>query len=391
MRAEATTWHPGRGWSAPGLPDLDSDRSLVAAFGDARLRDFPEPLHELRDAYPRAAVLGCSTAGQIAGDTLSDGTVSVATASFDDVDLRVATAPVEDSGGSAEAGRELAAALADVGLRHVLVLSDGVVVNGSELVRGMTGNLPEGVAVTGGLAGDGDRFSRTWILADDGPRERQVRVVGLYGDALRVGYGSLGGWDIFGPERLITRSDGNMLYEIDGKPALSLYKEYLGDRADGLPATALLFPLAIRPARGGNQVVRTVLGVDEDDDAMRFAGDVPEGWTGQLMRANFDRLVDGASHAATDAAAMSDGTERGTIGVEGDELAGDTLAIAISCVGRRLVLGERTEEELEATLEMLPDGVTLAGFYSYGEIAPHAAGTCDLHNQTMTITTIGEV
>ncbi|MCZ7530506.1 MAG: FIST C-terminal domain-containing protein [Acidimicrobiia bacterium] len=387
MRAEATTWFPGQGWTAPGLPDLDSESSLVVAFGDARLRDFREPLDELRDAYPRSAVLGCSTAGQIAGDTLSDGTVSVAVARFDDVGVRVATAPVEDSNASAVAGRRLAVALEDSDLRHVLVLSDGVVVNGSELVRGMTEHLPEGVAVTGGLAGDGDRFSRTWVLSDDGPRGQQVRAVGLYGDALRVGYGSLGGWDIFGPERLITRSDGNMLYEIDGKPALSLYKDYLGDRAEGLPATALLFPLAIRPARGGDQVVRTVLGVDEEHDAMRFAGDVPEGWTAQLMRANFDRLVDGASHAAANAATMSDGA----VDLTGSDIVGDTLAIAISCVGRRLVLGERTEEELEATLEMLPDGVTLAGFYSYGEIAPHAAGTCDLHNQTMTITTIGEV
>jgi hypothetical protein len=72
------------------------------------------------------------------------------------------------------------------------------------------------------------------------------------------------------------------------------------------------------------------------------------------------------------------------------DVSGPQLAVAISCVGRRLVLGERTEEEIEATLEALAPGAELVGFYSYGEIGPHAEGFCDLHNQTMTVTTIGE-
>jgi hypothetical protein len=59
-------------------------------------------------------------------------------------------------------------------------------------------------------------------------------------------------------------------------------------------------------------------------------------------------------------------------------------------VGRRLVLGSRTEEEIEATLEVLPKGTQQIGFYSYGEISPYTAGTCDLHNQTMTLTTLSE-
>ncbi|MEZ5170312.1 MAG: FIST N-terminal domain-containing protein [Acidimicrobiia bacterium] len=384
MQASATTWSPGTGWDDPGLFDLDAARTLVVAFGDARLRDFSEPLDQLREAFTRSSLLGCSTAGQISGDTLSDATVSVAVAHFDDVDLRTAAAPVTTSADSVVAGRRIASELLDGGLRHVFVLSDGVLVNGSELVRGLTEVLPDDVAVTGGLAGDGERFGETWILDENGLEPGLVRAVGLYGDALCVGYGSLGGWDIFGPERLITRAEGNVLFEIDGRPALSLYKEYLGDKASGLPATALLFPLAIRPERGGDQVVRTVLGVDEATDSMRFAGDVPAGWTAQLMMANFDRLVDGALAAAGSAAEMATRHTRPAAAP------GDTLALAISCVGRRLVLGERTEEELEATLGVLPDGTVLAGFYSYGEIAPQAGGTCDLHNQTMTLTTLGE-
>ena len=189
---------------------------------------------------------------------------------------------------------------------------------------------------------------------------------------------SKGGWDRFGPERTVTRSEGNVLFELDGKPALDLYKTYLGERASGLPATALLFPLALR-ARAGEEksLVRTILAVDESARSLTFAGDVPQGSLAQLMRANFDRLVDGAEGAAL--------MTRGRCGK-----GRSTLAVAISCVGRRLVLGERTEEELEAVGDVLPEGARVLGFYSYGEISPFATGRCDLHNQTMTLTTLQE-
>jgi hypothetical protein len=204
-------------------------------------------------------------------------------------------------------------------------------------------------------------------------QERAVGAVGLYGDPLEIGHGSRGGWDIFGPERRVTRSEANVLYELDGRPALELYKRYLGERATGLPATALLFPLSLKGDKDAD-LVRTVLSVDEDAQSMTFAGDLPEGSTVQLMRANFDRLIDAASGAARDT-----------------ECTGPTLSVAISCVGRRLILGERTEEELEATLDGLPTGSRQVGFYSYGEISPLVgAGNCALHNQTMTLTTIRE-
>jgi hypothetical protein len=178
---------------------------------------------------------------------------------------------------------------------------------------------------------------------------------------------------------VITRSEGNVLFELDGRPALDLYKQYLGERADELPAAALLFPLSLRREDDAERVVRTILSIDEEQQSMTFAGDMPEGAFAQLMRANFDRLVDGAADASCDA--------RTSLG----QAAGQIMSIAISCVGRRLVLGERAEEEVEATLEALPERTSQIGFYSYGELSPHASGPCQLHNQTMTLTTICEL
>jgi hypothetical protein len=245
-------------------------------------------------------------------------------------------------------------------------------------VSGVTKHLPEGVTLTGGLAGDGTRMSETLVFRDNLPETNIIAALGLYGRRLKVGFGSLGGWDSFGPERLVTKSKGNVLYELDGQPALDLYKKYLGEEAKGLPATGLLFPLSVRARPGETPVVRSFLSIDEAAQSLAFAGDVPEGAYARLMKANFDRLIDGATGAAQ--------TTHQAIGS-----ATPDLAILISCVGRKLVLKQRIEEEVEAVRDVLGASAVLAGFYSYGEISPFTPGArCELHNQTMTITTLSE-
>lgn len=378
MQLSTFSFHAASGWSLPAFPPLDSDRTLVMVYAASEYIDNSQPIYDLCCAYPRSRVIGCSTAGEIIGPAVNDSSLTVAVIRFEHSDVSVISTQIRQAAESHEAGAQLASKLKRDDLRSVFVLSDGLHVNGSELVKGLASALPSGVTVTGGLAADGDRFQRTWVIREGKPESGAITAVGLYGDRLRVTHGSRGGWDSFGPERRITRSNGNILYELDGKPALALYKEYLGERASGLPATGLLFPLSIRKEAGETrQVVRTILGIDEANQALIFAGDVPKGYLAQLMRANFDRLLNGASLAADQA--------KGD-----DEANGPVLAIAISCVGRRLVLGERIEEETESTLESLPPATQQIGFYSYGEISPYTNGNCDLHNQTMTLTTFSE-
>ncbi|HNL88263.1 MAG: FIST C-terminal domain-containing protein [Nitrospira sp.] len=381
MHVATTCLKTGQSGIPAELTALDSETSLLLLFGDSRLIDRPALIQQVLDACPRSHVMGCSTAGEIHGCEISDDSLVVAAARFDHTALRTAQATVQAPTDSYTAGRTIAEQLTHSSLRGVFVLSDGLNVNGSELVKGLNDTLGEAVVVTGGLAGDGTDFKRTWVIKDRMPIGGYVTAIGFYGDHVKLGHGSKGGWDKFGPERLVTKSKGNILYELDGRPALQLYKEYLGDRAAGLPATGLLFPLAIRSSNtDGKALVRTILAVDEAAQSMTFAGDMPEGVLAQLMRANFDRLVQGASDAATLAVNSRDHTSSPS----------PTLSIAISCVGRRLVLGERTEEEIEATLDILPKGSSQVGFYSYGEISPYKSGACDLHNQTMTLTTIAE-
>jgi hypothetical protein len=239
--------------------------------------------------------------------------------------------------------------------------------------------VSEGVSITGGLSGDSTDFAETWVVSDDGAGPQRIAAVGLYGDQLRVGYASMGGWEPFGPVRTITRAEGNILYELDGRSALELYKAYLGDHAAQLPAAGLLFPIVVTAAEGGEGVVRTVLSVNEQDGSMTFAGDIPQGGTAQLMKTNVDDLVDGATAAAeTSLSGLGD--------------ARPDLALLVSCVGRKLVMKQRIEEEVEAIRDVFGADAKIAGFYSYGELCPfRQGGDCRLHNQTMTITAFAEV
>jgi hypothetical protein len=377
MKIEQRYWTESEGWRQEGEGRVGEAAQWVLVFGASDCLARRELLDAIRAAFPRALITGCSTSGEICGTRVRDDSLAVTAVQFEDTRLELVVTALDGSG-SYGAGKTLANSLDTGGLRHVLVLSDGLQVNGSELVKGLRDHLPAGVAATGGLAGDGSRFQNTLVWAGDEPAPGRIAALGFYGERIRVGYGSLGGWDSFGPERLITRSSGNVLYELDGQSALALYKTYLGEHAAGLPSTALLFPLALRLDGGEYSVVRTVLAVNEADNSMTFAGDLPEGAYARLMKANFDRLIDGASDAAR--------TGYATLGSTSPE-----LAVLISCVGRKLVLRQRIEEEVEGVREVLGARAALTGFYSYGEICPHDAIThCELHNQTMTITTFSE-
>jgi hypothetical protein len=381
MQAHQLSWTETSGWR--GGNGHGGSENLVLFFGARHVLACGARYRELRTMFPNAHILGCSTGGQIVNDDVTDDEIAVATLRFDATRLRLAceaAAAPEDSRSCGEAiGRSLAAD----DLVGIFVLSDGLNVNGSELVAGMTSVVEPRVSVTGGLAGDGAKFQETLVGADCEPRKQTVAAIGFYGPSIRIGHGSAGGWDEFGPRRRISRSRGNVLFELDGEPALDLYERYLGeDDVKGLPGTALLFPLRIRnPGRPDHDIVRTILAVDQKARSMTFAGDVPEGWVAQLMRGNFDRLAAGAAKAARQAVARNPETR-----------SGDQVAVLVSCIGRRLLMGQHTIDEVEAANAELGADVSRLGFYSYGEISPHSAsGVCELHNQTMTVTTISEV
>jgi hypothetical protein len=355
-----------------------SDANLVLFFGDRDALEQGHHYEDLRGTFPKADIAGCSTSGQILSGVVSDGDAVALAVKFADTRIKLACCKLASFEDSASSGEVLGRDLAAPDLKAIFVLSDGIGVNASALIEGLTGAIGPSVPVMGGLAGDAARFERTLVAGNARPAPQKVVAIGFYGERLLVGHGSDGGWKVFGPPRRITRSINNILYELDNEPALDLYKRYLGEEASQLPGSALLFPLKVRdPMNPEHDVVRTIVGINETDRSLVFAGNVPTNYEAQLMRGTHYNLVEGAGNAALEAAHNTAGHDR--------------FAVLVSCVGRKLLMGQRTAEETEAVLDRIGGAMSQIGFYSYGEISPHSAtGMCELHNQTMTITTFAE-
>jgi len=379
VRASQLHWTEPAGWNNQHAPTQPVD--LVLYFGTRQALACGARYRELRAMFPRAHLLGCSTGGQIRGTDVSDDEIAAVALQFDATRVKLVAHGVDDIGRSRACGEDIGRSLIADDLAGIFILSDGLKVNGARLVAGVASIIGDDIPLTGGLAGDGAAFTETLVGADGAPQPGMVGAVGFYGKAVRIGHGSAGGWDPFGPRRRVTHAQGNILFALDGQPALDLYERYLGEEdIKGLPGTALLFPLIIQdPERPEHEVVRTIVGINRDDRSLIFAGDVPEGWMARLMRGNFDNLAAGAAEAARQADAGL-----------GTDFSGDAVSVIVSCIGRRLLLGQRVTDEVEAAVNELR-AKTHLGFFSYGEISPHAvSGCCELHNQTMTVTALSE-
>lgn len=380
MILEQLSWTPSHKWQTKLSQTTDNfNPQLVFVFGSRKVLSDIELVKELQVRYPLSQLIGCSTSGEIVGTEVNDDSLAVTAVFFEKTMLQFSFLELGDSIDSFKIASQLVTPLISNSLRHLLVLSDGLNVNGSELVRGFREMLPDSVSLTGGLAGDGSDFVETFVIDQQGiPRTKLIAAIGFYGDSIQVGYGSYGGWDSFGIDRKITKSKENVLFEIDGAPALELYKSFLGDKASELPGSGLLFPLSLRTEYDQIPVVRTILSINEMEQSITFAGDMTEGAYVKFMKANIDRLINGSIKAAQ-------------ISIENNHDMSPEFALLISCVGRKLVLKQLVEEEVEAASQIFGKETVITGFYSYGEISPFSSGAqCELHNQTMTITTFSE-
>ena len=351
---------------------------LVLCFGDKQSITDADAYTIIHHSFPHAAITICSAAGAIVNTTVEDQGFTVTAIQFEKTTVQSHMVNISDYSSSYEAGFSLMKKIDATAAKFIFLLSDGQQVNGSELIRGINEANTVQIPVSGGLAADGYNFISTLTGVNTVPGEGNIIAIALFGDQLVVKYGTDAGWENFGPERVVTKAVNNRLFEIDGKNALDLYKKYLGKEADALPGSALFFPLSLKLSEEAEPLVRTILSIDNSDKRMVFAGDVPDGSKVRFMRANLDRLTNAATNAAIQALDNNASTP--------------TLAILVSCVGRKLVLNERIDEELTAVDEIFGGQTILSGFYSYGEIAPCLTkDSSQLHNQTMSITTFYEI
>lgn len=351
--------------------------NIVFLFGDTDSIKDEKRFFELRELFPNAKIVGCSSSGNILNSQVTEFKIVATAICFDSSFVEISSIKFKDGDDIEKLSEDLITNLPKENLKHIFLMSDGLLINGSELTRGIN-KINKFTPVTGGMAGDGARFFETYVIANDVPSQRTIVAVGFYGDSLSVQSGCFAGWSEFGALRTITKSIGNVLYEIDGEPALDLYKKYLGGYASQLPNSGLRYPLNIKENEdSSHEVIRTLLGINEEDKSITFAGDVPVGYKARLMKPDIEQLIEGAGKAAEVIDKINNKTAFGLI---------------VSCVGRKIVMNQLIDDELEIIQEILGENVLLSGFYSYGEIAPFQDDllNCELHNQTMTLTTIYE-
>ncbi len=377
MQSCTYRWSPEDGWVALNGSMLPRAQ-LVLVFGSVSVLASEDALATLRQLHTDAVVVSATAAGAIAEDLVVDRSASALALHFDASTVHAtSTAVLPDDAADVVVAR-LMHDLPREALAHVLIFADGASINGTYLATSLAAALPPHVSISGGMAGGDARMRSAMVGIGTCVHAHQVVLVGLYGSRLRVGYGSVGGWEPFGPWRRVTASRGHVVHTLDGEPALALYKRYLGAAAEQLPASALHFPLAICRSAEYPPVVRSVMAVDDETGALSFGGDIAEGTIVRLMRATQDRLIDGAEQAAKEA--------QSRLGAQA------SAAILVSCVGRRRVLRQRVEDEIDGVRAILGPTPAIAGFYSHGEITSTATPErCELHNQTMTVTVLAEV
>ena len=349
----------------------------VKRFNEGKLQSF------LKSRYPAAQLVGCTTSGEISSTGVDDDSIQITAIMWEKTVQRVTQTKMSGTQTSFETGAGLAKQLKADSLRTVMILGDGLNVNGEELVLGFQSVLGDSVPLFGGMAGDGATFTKTLQLFNDTISDNMVIAVGLYGNNLVAATGALGGWKPYGPPRTVTRSEKNVVFELDGKPALPLYRMYIGEHySKGLPGTGLKFPFAVMEA-GSRDVgkIRTLGAFDAGANSVSFFGNVPEGSTIRMCQTNHDRLVEGAGNAANLVMDGLSSTKTNQVG----------LALCVSCVGRKGVMAELTADEVKQVKQILGPQTSVTGFYSYGEIAPRPNTTdAVFHNQTMTIGYLSE-
>jgi hypothetical protein len=377
MKTVQLVKHKNKDWEYV-VAKQDLKEPLVLVFGNRYMLEDKAVYEDIRQLFPDGHIVFASSCAEISSNTVNQDSITITAVQFEKSKFVIKTSNVLNADlDSYKTGSDLIKQLPEEGLKYVFVVSEGSFINGSQLTEGMSNATDDNLVITGGLCGDDARFEKTFASYNENPKEGELVAIGFYGDTLEISFSIHGGWTPFGPERIVTKSEGNILYELDDQPALDLYKKYLGDKAKDLPGAALLYPLNVTSVDETQSIVRTILNINEDDNAVILAGDIKENSKVQLMMTNVDNIANASERAARQALQYRKSKPE--------------LALLVSCIGRKLVLDQRVEEEIEEVIEVIGNDTVISGFYSYGEIAPfHGETSCQLHNQTMTITLISE-
>ena len=356
--------------------DLHKEDSLILIFGNNM-----EIFQKVVEQFNSKNILGCSSSGEIVEDQLLEEGLSVTVLEFKDTKVKTSLVHFKDYDDSYNAGVEVMKNLNAEKLKGILVFSEGLNINGSKLVEGMESLNLNNSVIGGGTAGDYLKFNETWVYYNNKKYNNAIVAVGLYGENLNISFGSASGITALGVEKKITSSSKNVLYTIDDKRALDVYKEWFkGFGIEDIEGLLLQCPIEI--SKNFNQeegLVRTPIAYNEEEGSVTFTGEIPEGKFLRMMRADVEKMIE-ASHSAVKSSMEKLNKEKES----------NVLNLMVSCAGRKALLGTETEDELIEANQITEDANSKQiGFYSYGEFT-NVNNKSEFVNQTMTVISIEE-
>ncbi len=333
--------------------------------------------NKIQSLFPTSDLVGFSTSGHYISNEIEDDNIVYAALKFESSSVKVQTYNISDFSNSGELGEGIAKNIEELSkVKGIGIISDGGQVNGTELMTGLSMNLDNKIPIFGGMAGDQARFEATMTGLNEMPSHGNVIVISFIGEKLNISTAHDDGWSSMGMEFTITSSEGNILNTADNKNIYDMLHELLEpENEDEFNRNTLFYPFSLT-TDDGVSVIRTPIKVNHKEKTLVYAGDMPQGAKITLMKSNTMDLLDSAMHATT--ATKNE-----------DKL--ESFLFAISCVGRRVVLGDMASEEYEE-ISNIYDKAKILGFYSYGEFTRSAGDDsyCKMHNQTFTLASISE-
>ena len=318
--------------------------------------------NDILSIIPQAKIIGTTTDGEILNNLVTTDKIVISVTSFEKATLNVAIQ--ENNNDSFSCGEELAKKLVKEDTKVLFLFSDGLHTNGETFLNGVK-KISKDITLAGGMAGDTGHFEATYIFCNDGVISNGAVGISVNTDSLYIKTSYSFNWQEIGKILTVTKAKDNRVYEIDGKSAVDIYAQYLGDDIAGsLPAVGIEFPLII--SRDGVKIARAVLGKG-DDGSLTFAGNLAVGDEVRFGYGNSDMILQESVKTEDDFSSFS----------------AETIFI-YSCMARRRFLEEAISLELTPLANIAPT----SGFFTYGEF--FKAKKCELLNQTMTVIAMSE-
>ena len=365
---------------------------VAIVFASQRL-EYQALLNGIHAVIGDVPMVGGTTAGEISASGLGSDTIVLCLMASDSLSFHVASASGMKND-EEDCGRRLGEKIThDIKMdkaKSLILFPDGMGGDGVSLLKGLQSVLGADFEMVGGFLGDDGRFKETFQFYN-GKCYRGDLVTALMisgEDQFVTSTGVRSGFESIGGRIYCTKANKNVVEKFEDVRALDFYKDLLGEeRSKRLPEICLEYPFGLIDSKatiGEHEYfqLRCGLQVNEKEGSITLAGSIPEGSAITLTTASRADIINGARQAAIQA-------QEGLMG------ALPQLVLMFSCIGRKLVLGRRTSEEIDIVKQVFGENVPIIGFYTYGEIGPLDKNQKELqaarfHNETVVLWVLGK-